>query len=639
MPRPPVPLRSRRDVGAAVIPVLAVILVLAGILLRIIFPEADALHPRWSGWMIDEGRWTELAREWALFRAPDLDSPVSRIHLILAPLYQGVVAAVFELRGVSLENARLVSALAGIGLLLIVAVGLRRTLRPKAWLVAVALVALHPELVYFSRIAIPEMAALTVGTAAFLLLVKAEPTRATDLVAGVFTALALGVKGTAAPLMLVFAAIPFLVSARQAPRRPIERVRTWALGFGGPVVVGAVAALVVTGFSVGPDSLRVILGFLGLARPYEMGATLLLGADSDQVNVLLAALAPLSAMVWVLSPGDSPARRLYLGALAWASTWLVLLVALEYFPFRYLAHLHVALILAIAGAVSLLEGTDLMAFRDRLAALSGPRRIAIGTLAAAPVAVVVVPAGLVGVDALGLNLERLRIFVPLLLVSAVLGGWIAVRRDGRWLFGGALVAFPWAATLAWRGVHGPAAGRWWTIDAATTLGPWALAAGAGVVGILLARVALRHAPWGTRLSTWTLAYLAGLVMVWSGTRHVSTLFQPTWTFAAVSSDLATRYPAAERVGVSSLTTALVDTPYRYREVFGTRPLPRVVFLAAKSRADLAEEGALVGYRVVEEFSVPLFRYRGRDRPLDRPDDYELSPFALMERIDPEWQGR
>ena len=89
-----------------------------GMLLRLIFLDSDPDYDKWLGFVVDEGRWTELARELVLFGSPDLDSGFSRLHLILAPAYQAITAVFFAALGVGFTSARLVSALSGIGLLI-----------------------------------------------------------------------------------------------------------------------------------------------------------------------------------------------------------------------------------------------------------------------------------------------------------------------------------------------------------------------------------------------------------------------------------------------------------------------------------------------------------------------------------------
>ena len=81
---------------------VAGIIVIAGVLLRFVFPSSDPVHPTWASWITDEGRWTEMAREWALFQAPDLDTNVSMMHFLLGPLFQLLTGGVFEVFGVGL---------------------------------------------------------------------------------------------------------------------------------------------------------------------------------------------------------------------------------------------------------------------------------------------------------------------------------------------------------------------------------------------------------------------------------------------------------------------------------------------------------------------------------------------------------
>jgi len=610
-----------------------VCLVAAGVLLRVIFPGADAIHPRWHGWMTDEGRWTELAREWALFRSPDLDSPISPIHLMVAPLFQAVVALTFEAAGVALETARLPSRIAGVILLLAAAVGLRRALHSWAWVTMVALVALHPELTYLSRVAIPEMPALLAGFGAFLLVVRPHASPRTDLLAGVLTMVAVAFKATTGlylpALALALVVIGPTLDGRSAP----ARLRSWGVG----VSLAFVLALVVAALTVGVGmpgrggALAAIISFLQFKVPYDVGTTFLLGESLDDVNLLLAILCPLLVAVLLRAPPDSAARRVYRGAMAWAAVWLGALMALEYFPPRYVVHLHLALILAITGAIALLSDPRGRSLSEGWRSWSQRRRVLAGAVVGLPLAVVVVPAALVALDAVGPRLDRIRTLGPLILVVAFTVGLLAARRPVGWVFRPRLLVFPLAAAVIWRGVQGPAVERYWVIDASTELLPWALAIVGGLAAAWASWRTRRSEVPGMRLPAGAVAYVGALVILWAGIRHVPSLVQTTYRLEGLSQALTERYPATDTIGVAKLTSAFIATPFRYREVASTTGLPEVVLTTIWS-PDLPTERVLqAGFRPVAEFEMPVFLFRGTPRPADQPLFVDAMPVALLER--------
>lgn len=614
---------------------IVVALVVCGVLLRLVFPGADAIHPRWHGWMTDEGRWTELAREWALFRDPDLDSPVSRVHLLIGPLFQGTVAAAFEWMGVGLEAARLPSRVAGVALLVTAVLSLRRALNPWAWVGMTALVALHPELVYFSRVAIPEMPALLAGFGAFLLVVRPEASRRSDVLAGVLTAVAVGFKATTLLYLPAFA-LALLVIGRPRDQRPLrDRLLQWGAGVILPLGLGAALAAV----TLGPGSpgtagtLETVLGFVRFNDLYHMGTAFLLGESMDDVNLLLAVLCPLWVAVLLRDPPDSAARRIHRGAAAWACAWLIPLVLLDYFPPRYVVHLHLALILTVTGAIALVSDPRGRPLAEGWASWGRGRRFAAGALVGLPLAVVAVPALLVAVNIFGPRLDRIRIVLPLLCLVVMGAGVVAVRRPVAWIFGPAFVVFPLAAAVTWRAFHGPAAERYWVADAATELLPWglALAVGLGAAGAL--RRSWRRVGSEVALAVGSLAYLAALVVLWTGIRHLPALGRPSYELAALSDVLTERYPAEEVIGVAKLTGALIETPFRYRELGASDSLPDVVLTTIWS-PDLPPGAVLdAGFRTVAEFEMPVFLFRGDPRPPHQPLFDDRMPVELLERRD------
>jgi 4-amino-4-deoxy-L-arabinose transferase-like glycosyltransferase len=211
--------------------------------LRGVFPSAD---PPWRTsvgvvWH-DEGAWVHNARNKALFGAWRLDewNPI-----FIAPVFTGLEYVSFELFGVGVRQARLVSQAAGVISVLLLALGVRRIAGDLAGILAGCLLATNYVYVMYDRAAIME-ALMT----AFIVASWYASTRSTDrpvhgALAGVLAVLAYFTKAAAAFYLgaLGLAAIASLL--RREPRAPLERqAALWTIaGLAGTLV--AIAALFV----------------------------------------------------------------------------------------------------------------------------------------------------------------------------------------------------------------------------------------------------------------------------------------------------------------------------------------------------------------------------------------------------------
>src|SRR4051794_37299805 len=129
-------------------------IVLLACALRGVFPAAD---PPWRStvgvvWH-DEGAWTHNARNKALYGAwvQDQWNPV-----YVAPVFTGLEYLSFEALGVGLRQARLVSQVAGVISVLLLALGMRRVAGDAAGLFGGALLATNYVYVIYDRAALME---------------------------------------------------------------------------------------------------------------------------------------------------------------------------------------------------------------------------------------------------------------------------------------------------------------------------------------------------------------------------------------------------------------------------------------------------------------------------------------------------
>jgi 4-amino-4-deoxy-L-arabinose transferase-like glycosyltransferase len=220
---------------------LVAIIVLAAVL-RGTFPSAD---PPWRTtvgvvWH-DEGAWVHNARNKALFGSWRLDewNP-----LFIAPVFTGLEYLSFDLFGVGVRQARLVSEIAGIASVVLLAFGVRRVAGDLAALLAAGLLATNYVYVMYDRAAIMEALMVAFIVASWSCSTKAIRQPLWGGIAGVLAVLAYFTKAAAAFYIaaLGLVAVWSLLWPREAhslpPGRLEQRAALWTLA-------GLTAALLV----------------------------------------------------------------------------------------------------------------------------------------------------------------------------------------------------------------------------------------------------------------------------------------------------------------------------------------------------------------------------------------------------------
>ncbi|HEX5528734.1 MAG TPA: hypothetical protein VFZ82_04190, partial [Methylomirabilota bacterium] len=357
---PPTPLALR---------VLIVAVLVAGVGLRLVHLDADPDYYAWVGYVTDEGRWIAHAREMALFG--HLVNTEWLIHLLLAPLFQAASFVVFALLGVSLWTSRLLTALSGGALLVLFWLGLRRLVTPAAMLVALALLALDVDLLMLSRVAVPEVPAMLLELAVFLLLVTGSPTPARALGAGLVLLAMIGTKATTVFLVPVFSAIVLLQPLPEGPRRRGASLLLFWTGSLAAAGLG-LGALALAGRALPSleTNLGILRSFLGLSRPFRIVAFPFEADFGPIFNVWALGLC-LVAVAWLARrdlPVEPALRRVFLTACAWTALYTLLMVSLEYFPDRYRVHVLIPMAVALAAGISIAAGVPLGAIGATLRA-------------------------------------------------------------------------------------------------------------------------------------------------------------------------------------------------------------------------------------------------------------------------------
>ena len=342
---------SVRSINGAFV-ILLIVLASAG---RLIYLDADPSFPTWIGYVVDEGRWSETARNLALFGDPDVNW-FSRLHLFISPGYQAVNYIVFLALGVDFWSARLFGAVAGILVLLTVFFALRRHVTSLALAFGVVVLGLETNVFWASRMALPEMPAVLATLLAFFLLVLGRKTPRSAAVAGLLVVVAVAMKGTTALAVLIFPVIALIVPSGMPVRGRIVRATAFVAGFALPTVA-ACAALSVLGYlkadAVGDIAGR-FLDFLSWTSAYVMVSRFFDTTELEARNLLLLGVWFCSWLWFYRQPRTRCiAEELYLASGIWAGWWLLVWSANTYLPGRYLVHFVVPATIHIMAGLSL----------------------------------------------------------------------------------------------------------------------------------------------------------------------------------------------------------------------------------------------------------------------------------------------
>lgn len=587
-----------RGRSQAFIQALTLAVLTAGVLLRLFYLDADPESYIWTGYITDEGRWVAHARALALFGGIE---PLNwHLHLYLAPLFQAASYVVFEALGVSILTSRLVPAAAGTALLLIVWRALRDVATIEARLVAIALLALQPDLVMLSRVAIPEVPVMLLHLLTFLVLVRRPATRRGTVVAGGLLLAAIATKATALPVAGIFVAVALL------DPRARDRVRRHGrlLAAAGALALAAGVAAIILFLSparpaVAIDTFETVGEFLSVSSVYEIVSFNIRDPFAPTFNVwLLLAWAGAAGPLVARGGSTSTAAHTWFAASAvWAALFTVMMVVLAYFPARYQAHVLIPLALNIAAGLTILQRSGVLHDRMALDRIDGWRRWPVLTVLALPAAVLAAPvlAAFAGGFAAGL-------LGKLASIAAALAGLMPVAYRVLRARGIApLVIFPVAAVLMWAGFGGSAGNAPFWIDAGgveAAVTRTVLLLGAAALTAMLSVALSSGRSWRPFVTTAVVGYVV-LALAGMGPRYL----HPRFTMRDASRHLGTMlFPHDGLIATSSAETLFTETALPYRSITGREwPPYRPETLVVSYIFD--DEGMLARYRLVQEYEI------------------------------------
>ena len=425
-----------------------------GILLRCLYLDADPRYYDWIGYITDEGRWIQEARNLALHGHMDFSSRMN-FHLFMAPLFQLSNYLVFELFGVSLLTSRLLTSLAGSAILVLFWGCLRRAVSPQALLVGVALFALQSDLVALSRVAVPEMVVMSFELAVyFLIVLGTSPWQMVS--AGALLLVACGMKATAALLFPVFSVIILAMPRSATDARRRRDLMLFLTGFLVPGLVG-----VVTGYFLLSEPMPNHIGalatliqlFLGISKPYLYTVISFLFEHSFSYTFNLWSLGVwLTTVVWWASGPNKIDFRLH-RYLTTSGTWFllyfILMSSLEYFPTRYKTHILIPMALFITFGVSLIQRVGLGAVFLWAAEPKGRLSSLWLSILSLPTAAFFSPLLMSVIALLGVDSQRLSAKLSCFLFSLVAITYVARYVKGNRRVVSFLLVFPLMEGMIW----------------------------------------------------------------------------------------------------------------------------------------------------------------------------------------------
>lgn len=587
-----------------------VLLVGFACVVRFVFLDADPYFPYWIGYVTDEGRWSEVSRNLVLFGSPEA-SRDARLHLMLSPAYQAGAFLSFKTLGVSLWSARLLAAASGALLVITMFLALRRHVSVFAIALGTIIVGYEPNMLWESRVALPEIPAALVSLWTFLILVLLAPTRANAFLAGLVGALAVAMKATNGPIVVAFLLIIVFAPGDESMRARLWRTVAFISGFLLVIVSGAALALA-SGIIELDGAMRASGRILSFVQFGDVTSIVLRMVDDPEMEIRNVMLLGMWFCSWIwIAAGRREAsivERLYIGSGIWAMCWLVFWSGNSYLPGRYVVHFIVPATINIMAGLALFRHES---FSNMAAVLSakprGMARIALLLWLALPSAVVIAPIVIGTAHLVELDLSS---FSARCAVTGALAGLIAFspgwdHRLTRRL--PLLLVLPVVLTLAWVGARALGLiGGWWVLGGAALTAFGALL----VLAVVVFGTASTFGKLPLLQRSLVLVSLPFVAWVY-GAQSAPTLINPQYSVRDASRNLESLLDDAASIRSMSASSLFLENTLDYRELTSSETsFDSVVFFQhGRVASQLNESGRLRQYMRVRTYSLsPSHRY-------------------------------
>jgi len=440
---------------------LAAIVVAFGVVLRVLFLDADPQYYAWAGYITDEGRWIYQAREMFLFHTISRDY-LYEIHLILAPLFQLVNYFIFNLVDPSIVSSRIFTAVSGGAILLLFWKHMYRYVTPQAMVVGLVLLAVQVDLVVLSRLAVPEIVTIVFQALVYFGLLAGEPSRQRMAMLGVLALMAVGMKGTIVFSLGIFSLMILLVPGTKGEiadgsMRWRNLLWFWG-GFATPLLVtslvwfGCCTPRSLPGFAELSDALHLTMfsEFVRFSDAYSIVSFFFKDPLTPALYLLAMGLW-LSWLGWIAADREevnAETRRYLVTSTIWIVAYLALMLTLEYFPRRYMVHIVLPMAINVTVGVSLLQKVGV---HKVLSALQRRDRFRLPRLVifVLPTAVFLAPLLLSSFAVGGINPDRFVSQLACVAISAVATTYVVGQFSNRENALKFFVVFPLIQMCAW----------------------------------------------------------------------------------------------------------------------------------------------------------------------------------------------
>lgn len=532
---------------------------------RFVHLDSDPKFEHWIGYITDEGRWVETARNLALFGDLRLYL-VSKLHLVLSPGFQAVNYVVFELAGVNFWTVRIWTAACGAAVVIVSFLLLRKVASGLPLWLGLMILAFEPLTLSLGRVAIPEVPSLLFTLLAFVAICSLEKRCLGAAFGGLFMAFAISMKSTTMLMVPVFLLMTALSGVSESVRQRVLRCSAFLLGVLIPALTGLALALATGIIKVegSTEIFRPLSNALGWGSAYSMVARLLASStEYGSINLLL-----LGAWIcsWILI-----FRREYRGTQLgeiyelsgiWAAGWFVVWAPLAYTPSRYSVHCILPLVIHLVAGLSLWRTIGIARVFAKINVLRARWGIVFFGWLVLPAAVVISTSIMALSGLAGLADDRLT--YKLFAIAATAGVLAALARAARPAEDSAigLIAFAVVAALLETTVDQVTAIALSRSTARMVLPVVELAMLGGAAWYCLAKSAsivslLERTSAGALLCS--LAFL-GLLL-----QGVPILLQPTYSIRDASRNTARLFPDAGLLKSSAVGSLLLETSLPYRD--------------------------------------------------------------------------
>ena len=541
------------------------VLLVAAVVARIVHLDSDPKFEFWWGYVGDEGRWVETARNLALFGEPGLYG-ISQLHLMLSAGFQSVVFTIFKLFGVGFISARIWSAVCGSLIVIVTCFFWRKVVRGMPLLLGVAFLAFEPLVLDLSRTALPEVPSLLFTLLAFIAICVSRRPSAGAAAAGLLFAVAISMKGTVALLAPVFVVLVLLSGRTASIRGRLLDCAAFLFGLLTPVLIGLFVA--VSAGIIKPISMLAIfsllLKYISYGGFYSFLIRFFQESEVASVNLLFLGVWLGSwALLFRKECATTPLWRIFRLSSLWSVGWLLVWPTLSYTPDRYFVHLLMPLVINVAAGLALwqqLGSTRIIARIDALRLESGAM-VDVWLLLPTAVLFAAFIASLASVA--GVPVDRLSQRLLLIFTGAALLVWVSRTK---WLdkpVAAALIAFPVMTALLCFAIGqlgmvvlgGPAATVW--VPLSNIFLFIAVAVGLAAKSKIVAASGGSFTRWGTAMGVLT---VGGLLC-----QDVPALLHPTYSIRMASRDIAVRFRDAQLMWSSSAGLLFLDTKLHYRD--------------------------------------------------------------------------